>query len=314
MPVKKNVKVVNETVANNEVKKAVTKKVKVDTEQNDLVDETVANNEVNTEVKKKAVTKKVKVDTEQNDQEVKPTKVTKKTTKKEMEDGEKPVKKPRAKKETTVVNTEAIESTENIEKTAKPKKAAAKSKTKTEENDEKLSIKNNSDNEVAESESCVNSEIEVILEQKKKEWANITAQIHAINAQREALEIEQKKLIKDLTDLMMRLQNEYQEDDIIESKSKSSSSKVVPTQNVEKVKTTGSDQVKVSNTKMKKEIISLNADSDSSSESENSNDEESESEDEKPKLFASKQTVQNKKSKMLNLAKPQSDSESDESD
>ena len=113
-----------------------------------------------------------------------------------------------------------------------------------------------------------------------------------MNQERERLEIEQKQLVKELSDLMNKLNKDNNTDglitlDIIHKTSKPFSKAV------------------------KKEIISM--DVDSASESDTS---ESES-DEKPKLVANKgkklvPIKTTKGGKGLNLTKPDSDSESDE--
>jgi hypothetical protein len=65
---------------------------------------------------------------------------------------------------------------------------------------------NDSNNIVASNVNDVN--LEKLLDEKKKEWTNITAQINTINQERERLELEQKNLVKELNELMKKLQND----------------------------------------------------------------------------------------------------------
>ena len=58
-------------------------------------------------------------------------------------------------------------------------------------------------------------QLELLLEEKKQEWANITSQIHAINSERDCLELQQKKLVKELTDIMNNLQKDESNDGFI---------------------------------------------------------------------------------------------------
>jgi hypothetical protein len=112
-----------------------------------------------------------------------------------------------------------------------------------------------------------NTNLEILLDEKKKEWAIITAQINTLNQDRDRLELEQKNLVKELTELMNKLQN----DDV-----------------------SNSFVLEQTNMVNKKEIIAMDADSDSSdSNSESESDSESKATKvSKPKLNCKKQNKQ----------------------
>ena len=122
----------------------------------------------------------------------------------------------------------------------------------------------------------VDENLEKLLDEKKKEWADITARIHTLNQDRENLELLQKNLVKELTELMNKLQkDEVNNGFILEKKSQDNLTKTKPN---------------------KKEIIAMDADSDTSD-----SDSDSESEDEvvKPKLNCKKDTKLVKTTKNL---------------
>jgi hypothetical protein len=143
------------------------------------------------------------------------------------------------------------------------------------------------------------SYLENLLNEKKQEWAIITAQIHAITQERERLEIEQKNLVRELTELMSKLKKDtVNEGFTFESPSNKTSNK--------------------SNGKsLKQEIISMDAESDSDT---SDSDSDSDSDDGKLKTKkgkVAKPIVKTTKgpAKGLKLSKPgdsDSDSESDE--
>ena len=151
----------------------------------------------------------------------------------------------------------------------------------------------------AKKEDNTESDIEKLLQEKKKEWASITTQIHEINVKREQLEVEQKRLVKELTELMNKLERDP------------------TTEGFTLDSATPKHATKSTSKPVKKEIISMDVES----ESETSEDEsESESEDERPEILPKKgagkkvPVVKTTKgaSKALKLTKSDSNSESDE--
>ena len=53
-----------------------------------------------------------------------------------------------------------------------------------------------------------NKKYKTVLEEKRKEWANITTQIHKLNKDRDELQIKQKELVKSLSELMKEVKDE----------------------------------------------------------------------------------------------------------
>jgi hypothetical protein len=275
-------------------------------------------------------TKKMKEDVvlDEESKTKSPTK-TKKTVKKnvELEEETKPETKPETKAETVPeTKAETVPETKPETKTkgkaakkndvdnevVKPSTKAAKGKTakknepveeavkKNEHVEETVSSKpenTNVEEETQVTKSLKNnaSDVEKLLEEKKKEWANVATQIHALNAKRDQLEIEQKNIVKELTDLMNKLRPSVEGfilDSSVPKNVNKSTSKIV-----------------------KKEIIPMDAESESET---TEDEEESESEDKRPELLpkkgANKKIFDNKtskQSKALKLTKHDSESESD---
>jgi hypothetical protein len=239
------------------------KKVKSDESKVEVTKSKVTKEEPVVETKGK--TKPVKKEESESEEESKP--VVKSTTKPKVKKEAEPVTKPKTKKQAEPAN----DSNSEPEVKATPKEVKSKSKPDT-----------------------VTSEatLENLLEEKKKEWASITAQSLTINQERERLENEQKRLVKELTELMNKLKKETTEGFTFDSATKTP---------------------KTASKTLKKEIISMDAESDSESETSES---ESDSDD-KPKLVAKKgkktaPVKTTKGGKGLNLKKPDSDSESAE--
>ena len=213
----KSTKIINpedKTVEKTVVKKSKkVNKVVEPTDNNVVVDSTDNNIEDKVEVKKsKKVVKsrkskkddKVETDKVETDN-VEPDKVETdkgKKSKKTKDNSEKVVK---VKKESKVVKTKKS-TVQSDNKTLSKDNVKSDSESEKEKKDDlDKTIQNNMH---VSNDNDVNTNLELLLNEKKKEWANITAQINILNQDRDRLELEQKNLVKELTELMSKLQTD----------------------------------------------------------------------------------------------------------
>jgi len=223
----KSTKIINpedKTVEKTVVKKSKkVNKVVEPTDNNVVVDSTDNNIEDKVEVKKskkvvksrkskkddKVETDKVETDNVEPDKvetdNVEPDKVETdkgKKSKKTKDNSEKVVK---VKKESKVVKTKKS-TVQSDNKTLSKDNVKSDSESEKEKKDDlDKTIQNNMH---VSNDNDVNTNLELLLNEKKKEWANITAQINILNQDRDRLELEQKNLVKELTELMSKLQTD----------------------------------------------------------------------------------------------------------
>ena len=208
----KSTKIINpedKTVEKTVVKKSrKVNKLVEPTDNNVVVDSTDNNTEDKVEVKKSK--KVVKSRKSKKDDKVETDKVE--TDKVETDKGKKSKK--------TKDNSEKVVKVKKESKVVKTKKSTVQSDNKTLSKD---NVKSDSESEKEKKDDLnktiqnnmhvsndndVNTNLELLLNEKKKEWANITAQINILNQDRDRLELEQKNLVKELTELMSKLQTD----------------------------------------------------------------------------------------------------------
>jgi hypothetical protein len=249
--------VVDSTDNNTEDKVEVKKSKKVVKSRKSKKDDKVETDNVETD---KVETDKVETDKVETDKG--------KKSKKTKDNSEKVVK---VKKESKVVKTKKS-TVQSDNKTLSKDNVKSDSESEKEKKDDlNKTIQNNMH---VSNDNDVNTNLELLLNEKKKEWANITAQINILNQDRDRLELEQKNLVKELTELMSKLQtDEVTNGFILEQTNKIS----VP-----------------------KEIISTDVNS-VSSDSDSDSDSELDSKNSKPKLNCKK--YKSKPSQLVGISK-----------
>jgi hypothetical protein len=229
--------------------------------------------------------------------------------KEESSDVDKPIEieQPKTTKRSTkkkeVVLDDDNNSVSKEQETQKPKRTTKKKEVQLDDGETKSGLKeppNKSVTKISNNDENLVTEVERILDEKKREWATITTHIYEITIKREALEEDQKRLIKELTELMNRLKKDVP---VIEGITIDS----ITPKNIPKP---------VSKL-ARKEIIST--DSETESKTDSSDSESSDSESEKEKLVLPKKGTVKKEPvkktkgipKALQLSKSASESESD---
>lgn len=165
------------------------RKTKKDTQETEVVNVTPVVEPTKTKVTKSKKVKEVEPETELKVE----TKVQPKVE-----------SKVQPKVESKVTKSKKVKEVEpEIEPKIEPKKSKAKTETvsevvtvKTKDKVEPKKVKKNSEND----------ELEKLLESKKNYWASITKEISAITEERDRLEVIQRNLLSELSELMSKLQ------------------------------------------------------------------------------------------------------------